>query len=300
VAAVPVLTVAYMLGIIILTTHELLRSRLLGGDYRDKEQKVFDVVGKNNMLLKQFDDVSRYRRILYGSWLPLTVLAVGLLLESCSHHRHVSGRLLTVSSEVTSLLALFCIVFLIYLDSTIDQILRAAEETLGANLSLSIECDRRPLDGDSDCLAINAKLLKGDWGYLSLRDAQASVYWEGQKTPCVESFHFISSDQTCESSPLSSLTPGDTMEMSDTCKVPIGKVCKVEVLVYCLPRPRPKTNVSGTPHPGPLFWLLQAIRKVLPLLDKKGTADADRPPLQWRASHIAFPCSKQSSEKPPT
>ena len=84
--AVPVLTVAYMLGIMIMTATELFETRILRflhfvdemGNYLYIEQDVFDAISKNGMLLKQFEDVARYRRILLGSIFPLAVLAVGL------------------------------------------------------------------------------------------------------------------------------------------------------------------------------------------------------------------------------
>ena len=72
-----------MLGIMVMTGTEIAHIFLRGKkddlfpEYRFKEQDVFEVVAKNDMLLKQFEDVIRYRRILQGSFFPLLVLGAG-------------------------------------------------------------------------------------------------------------------------------------------------------------------------------------------------------------------------------
>jgi hypothetical protein len=277
-AAVPVLTVTYILGITIMLISEIwetflqrryeiiTKTETATGQYLYKQQAVFDLVGKSDMLLKQFDDIIRYRQIVRGSAIPRFVLGIGLLSEGAAGHYQDLRVLLIVSGIVALFLPGLCSRLLKFLDDALNEISAVALKSFEANLSLSIECDRKPLslDSNSDLLVIKANLVKGDRGIILLQDAQARVYQKIDEKPWTrcgnsiqfddifrEEFNVEKSEVSSNSRPSMKLTPGDSMEMSVSCEVTSEKACKVEVVVS-----------SSTPQS-----------------------------FQWRSSRIVYPCS---------
>jgi hypothetical protein len=292
VLAVPVLTVVYMLGIMVMTGSEIApilfrHIRHKQGEYRFKEQDVFEVVAKNDLLLKQFEDVVRHRRILQGSFFPLLILGFGLLCEKWAGHFPNPPGLLIASAVAALILAILCLLFLKGLDFTLSRIWEVGLNNLQVNLSLSIECDRKPFSDSSDLLFITAKLAKQDRWSMALHDVQARVYekkdekaWTllpdlaikfddflrmGFETKVTEAWPprqgTISWGVPSPKRRFITLSPGDSMEMSDSCIVPRGVMYKVEVVVL-------------TVHP----------------VEKECIEAYTRPFSQWRSSKIVYPC----------
>jgi hypothetical protein len=276
-AAVPALTIAYMLGIMTMAISELIhtlshrfrnkirKGQTAGRQYLFKEEVVFELARDNDMLLKRLQDIIRYRGIVRSSWFPLLVLGVGLCWELfAGHHQELNG-LLILSVGFSSLLAVLCLPVLKFLDNQISDIWDVALVGFQPNVLLSIECDRTHLDANCDWLTIKAKLTKGDRGVVFLHDVQARIYHpksdEAGWIPHGAPIHFtdvfckefeikaletkeldckeatprkrgtILTDDRSQSRQLLTLVPGDSIEMSETCKVRSETMCKVEVVV---------------------------------------------------------------------
>jgi hypothetical protein len=216
-------------------------------------------------------------------------LAVGLSYEYCVGHFPTPAGLLITLAVAALFLAILCLVFLQCLDFTLSRIWEVGLNYLEANLSLSVECDRKPLSDSSDHLFITAKLAKQDRWSMALHDVQARVYEKKEKKDemtwtllpdlqikfgdsCRMGFETtdsggwpprqgtISWDVPSKKRRFITLTPGDSMEMSDSCIVPRGVICKVEVVVLTL-------------HP----------------VREEKTAASERPFSQWRSSKIVYP-----------
>jgi hypothetical protein len=320
--AIPVLTVAYMLGIMVTTGSELAHkwsrtgkwpgtrkggSKYEPGPYLFKEQDVFEVVSKNDMLLKQFDDLVRYRRILLGSFFPLFSLGVGLSFEILWRRYQDAQGLLISSAVVALVLAAFSLLFLQGLDFALNQIWDVGRNSLEPNLSLSVKCFRKPLRDDLDCLTIKVKLEKQDRWTIPLHDIQARVYERKEQVtwaplpdfkPIVFKDVFrvgfkcdptsawppvkgtISWDERSNRRRFITLTPGDSMELSDTCELPSGKIYKVEVVVLSLHHSDKEFN------------------DVRAAVERNEPIDASRYDFsQWRSSNIVHPCCPTLEER---
>lgn len=157
---------------------------------------------------------------------------------------------------------------------------------LVTNLSLSIECDRKPrADKTHDDLSVLAKVSKGDRGSIILHDAQARIshgnppYVSFADTVrlsfepaadsrfATEERKVIKWDEISRESPLIRLTPGEEAEMSCHCIVLSQTTCKVEVVVLGF-----HSNA----------WAFR-----IPT-GKQGFF------AQWRGSRISLPCSDSS------
>src|SRR5262249_32622075 len=126
---------------------------------------------------------------------------------------------------------------------SVDGVLDAALDGAGANLSISIECDRSPIAQDVDALRVTIKLIKGDRGSVDLQDARGRVLFGSGADPLEFTFNDVVRldfdsknpkavwDKPNVHRPQIRFAPGGTTEMSTYCLVPTAEVCRIEVVI---------------------------------------------------------------------
>ncbi len=110
VAAVPAITITYILGAFVMLLSDLVFQRVSPKLYR-AEWIVLErlAIRDSELLNHEFDDIKRTKRLLEGSVLPLLVLAFGIYFER-SRLPHLSGLL--IFSAVTVFVAACSIPFI--------------------------------------------------------------------------------------------------------------------------------------------------------------------------------------------
>jgi hypothetical protein len=182
-AVVPALAVIYALGIIVTTGSALFSKWLQHPTSQEKAKDALAVMAatKNDLLNQKFSEIIRSWKTLEGMFIPLLFLLGGIVRESF-RYSNLDSYLRYAGLLVVVLLVL-CPLFAWLLAKSVDEVLDAALDGAGANLSISIECDRSPIARGVDALRVNIKLIKGDRGSVDLRDARGQPHPGRQRAP---------------------------------------------------------------------------------------------------------------------
>jgi hypothetical protein len=207
------------------------------------------------------------------------------------------------ASAVVAVLAAFWPWFAWQLAKSVDILLESALDGAGANMSISVECDRSPIGQNREVLRVTVKLVKGDRGSVDLRDAKGRVLSADNSELLsfelgdIVRLNFDSDKPIVLWEPNNErgqirLAPGGTMEMAAHCRVAAGEVYKIEVVVL-----GSVLNVFQ-PWKTPKYWVLPSRWRRLVEESERRAAEDDKKPVfsQWRASHVSLPL--ESNEEP--
>lgn len=80
-------------------------------------------------------------------------------------------------------MGVLCPLYAWYLAKSVDDVLNAALDGAGTNMSISVECDRARIAEGFDALTVTVKLVKGDRGSVDLHDAKGRVFFASRADP---------------------------------------------------------------------------------------------------------------------